>query len=121
MNIIQKISIEKYIGYIFVNSYKAPLRNLDNILNELQHLMINDGWIIIDRLFSVGNSFDRYIEIEIMNNRLVNNSIRIINDEITQSLSKIATQIISEFNILNTNSVISNFEYNLLKKGIEIK
>lgn len=111
------IEIEKEYKYVVVaTSYENPIEEIETIEYELNNKQYC-GKILFDLLLCNGMNSNRYIEME-FNGVYFDMTSSTIIKKISESIEKVIYQYFKDRPSLVENSVLSNAQQYLIKKGI---
>lgn len=117
--VIQKnINSETFDCIIFSTYYVSPVENLIEIEEQLKGKRLT---VLFDLLMSNGNSNNRYIVGEFNGTHFVYPSFRIITpEEKTIEIQKQSAEFYTKYSNYVEDSVLSQYQQNMIEKGIKL-
>lgn len=109
-----------YDCVILASSFDSPINDLDAIVKELSENHLSKGKILFDLLLSVGNSSERFIEAQFLENKFIMNSFRCVSIPKESEIRKIITRYVSSKPCVLEYSILNNMQKRIIRKGIAI-
>ena len=117
---IQIVEDQKYNLIIFADTYESPFYHIDEIEKEINDMNIQETVVLFDRLLSIGNVTERFVELKFRDGRFIKDSYKTVS---LLKKSKLRTRCANYFHDhddLLEYSILTNIQKKLLKKGITI-
>lgn len=110
------INDEKFKGMIMSTSFDDPLDKLTEFVEELKEKRIS-GYIVIDMLLILGNSFNRYFEIYFDGQNFNPGTLKIVSVKKHNNIRKMSSEYYKNNESYLNNSVLSNTVKRLITSG----
>lgn len=118
--ILKLLNHSDYKVLILYNSYDLPNIYLTEIQTILKHHSIVKCKVLLDFLLTIGNTDERYTEVLFDEKKFVNGTFKEVVIGKKDIVRKISTHYLKEHINLLENSILHNYQVDMMKNGIAI-